>query len=120
MPRCRQCSGYLIYEREFTETPARYYCFACGWMVDDPNFRKEEPRYFPPDRTDKVIEWQQQHPDYDLYCTGSAAAQLGISESFFRFSVKKDSAAPVIMGRGMIACNTVTLQDWWGAKNHHR
>jgi hypothetical protein len=31
---------------------------------------------------------------YDLYCPRSAAAQLGISESFFRASVKNDSAAP--------------------------
>jgi hypothetical protein len=89
-------------------------------MVSDPSFRKEQPRYFPPDRTDKLIEWQQQNSSYDLYSARSAAAQLGVSESFFRYSVKADSAAPVIMGRGMIACNTPALQAWWDNKNHHR
>jgi hypothetical protein len=66
-----------------------------------------------------VIEWQQQNPGYDLYYPGSAAAQLGISESFFRSSVKHDAMAPVVMGPGMIACNTVALQNWWEGKNHH-
>jgi len=50
------------------------------------------------------------------YFPRSAAAQLGISESFFRESVKKDPKAPVIVGRGMIACNTPALQDWWDGK----
>jgi hypothetical protein len=111
-------SGYLLYEPEFMETPARYKCTACGWMVSDPNFRKEEPKYFPPDRTDKMIEWMQQNSGYDLYYPRSAAAQLGISESFFKYSVKNDPTAPVIMGRGMIACNMSALQSWWDGKRH--
>jgi len=45
-------------------------------------------------------EWQQEHPDYDLYEPKSAACQLGISESFFRESVKSDYSAPVIWGAG--------------------
>jgi hypothetical protein len=44
MGRCPQCNGYLLYEPEFLETPARVKCAACGWMVSDPRFRKEEPR----------------------------------------------------------------------------
>jgi hypothetical protein len=50
---------------------------------------------------------------------GSAAAQLGISVSFFSDSVKKDPAAPVIVGRGTIACNTPALQEWWDGKRHY-
>ena len=92
---------------------------ACGWMRSDPNFRKEQPRYFPAESLDKKIGWQQEHPGSDLYYPKSAAAQLGISESFFRESVKKDSKAPVIVGRGMIACNTPALQEWWDGKPHH-
>jgi hypothetical protein len=126
MARCKICDGYLIYEPEFMETPARFKCMACGWMVSDPNFRKEQPRYFPADRTDKLIDWQQQNSGYDLYSARSAAAQLGISESFFRYSVKTDATAPVILGRGMnclqYACVTavvgweessqIRLADW--------
>jgi hypothetical protein len=85
MKRCPRCGGCLIYEPELLETPARYKCMACSWMVSDPNFRKEQPRYFPPDRTDKMIEWMQQTSGYDLYHPKSAAAQLGISESFFNY-----------------------------------
>jgi hypothetical protein len=40
--------------------------------------------------------------------------------SFFRESVKKDPKAPVIVARGMIACNTPDLQQWWDSKKHHR
>ena len=119
MARCRQCEGYLIYEREFAETPARFHCIACGWMVSDPNFRKEEPRYFPPDRTDRRIEWRNENPGYDLYEPGSASCQLGISVSFLRYSVRHDPAAPVLLDRGVIACNTPALQTWWNSKNHH-
>jgi hypothetical protein len=54
-----------------------------------------------------------EHRGYDLYFPSSAAAQLGISVSFFRESVKKDPRAPVIVGRGMIACNTPALQQSW-------
>jgi hypothetical protein len=92
---------------------------ACGWMASDPKFRKERPSYFPTELEDKRIGWQMEHPDYDLYFPSSAAAQLGISGSFFRESVKKDPEAPVIWGRGMIACNTETLQQWWDGKKHH-
>jgi hypothetical protein len=119
MERCPNCGGYLKFEREFLNEPARYYCIACTWSVNDPSFRREEPRYFPPERIDKRIEWQQQHPGYDLYEPRSAAAQLGIGVSFLRFSVNHDSAAPVIMGRGMIACNTPALQQWWDGKRHY-
>jgi len=89
-------------------------------MISDPNFRKEQPRYFPAESVDRSIGWKKQNPGYDLYYPRSAAAQLGISESFFRYSVKSDPAAPVIMGRGMIACNTPALQEWWDGKRHHR
>jgi hypothetical protein len=101
------------------ETPARYKCTACGWMVSDPSFRKEQPKYFPPDSVDRRIEWRQKNPDYDLYEAKSAACQLGISVSFLRYSVQQDSSAPVILGRGMIACNTPQLQEWWDGKKHH-
>jgi hypothetical protein len=47
------------------DAPARVTCIACGWMLSDPNFRKEEPRYFPPDRTDRRIEWRQENPGFD-------------------------------------------------------
>jgi hypothetical protein len=50
-------------------------------MVSGPTFRKEQLRR-------------------------ARRAQLGISESFFRESVKKDPEAPVIVERGVIACNT--------------
>src|SRR5712671_4503744 len=113
MARCPLCGGYLIYEREFLEHPATIRCAMGDWMVSDPKFRKEEQRYFPSDSVDRQIGWQQEHPGFDLYYPRSAAAQLGISESFFRYSVKNDQAAPVIMGRGMIACNTPALQKWW-------
>jgi hypothetical protein len=83
MGRCPNCSGYLKFEREFLDTPAQLTCINCGWTLSDPDFRKEEPRYFPPDRTDKRIEWQQRHPGYDLYEPKSACAQLRIGLSFF-------------------------------------
>ena len=122
MPRCPsgQCGAALIYESEFLEMPARWKCVACGWMVSDPNFRKEKPTCFPSDLIDKRIEWTMQNSGFDLYDPRSAAAQLGISLSFFRESVKKDPKAPVIVGRGMIACNTPALQDWWDGKRHHK
>lgn len=111
MARCPDCGGYLIYEPEVAETAARVKCIACGWMRSDPKFRKEQPSYFPSELVDKRIGWKMEHPGYDLYFPGSAAAQLGISVSFFRESVKADSLAPVIWGRrGMIACNTPALQ----------
>ena len=58
-------------------------------MVCDPNFRKEKPTYFPSDLVDKQIEWTMQNSGFDLYDPRSAAAQLGISLSFFRESVTK-------------------------------
>jgi hypothetical protein len=81
-------------------------------MISDPNFRKEQPRYFPSDAVDKQIKWKMQHRGYDLYFPKSAAAQLGISVSFLREAVRSDYSAPVIWGRGMIACNTPALQGW--------
>lgn len=118
MPRCPVCSGYLQYEPEFMDTPARVKCMVCGWMLYDPSFREEGARYFPPDSTDRRIEWQQEHPGYDLYEPKSAACQLNISVSFLRCSIKHDPSAPVITGRGMIACNTPELQSWWDGKRH--
>jgi len=93
MPRCpvEKCGASLIYEPELVDTAARWRCMACGWMRSDPNFRKEKLRYFPSDWVDKRIEWQKKHPGYDLYFPRSGAAQLGISVSFFRESVKADS-----------------------------
>jgi hypothetical protein len=122
MPRCPvdKCGAALLYEPELANTAARWRCMACGWMASDPNFRKEQPRYFSTEAVDRWIGWKKEHPEYDLYCPRSAAAQLHISESFFRESVKKDPKAPVIMGRGVIACNTPALQEWWDGKNHHR
>ncbi|MGE5816615.1 MAG: hypothetical protein ACM37Z_01230 [Deltaproteobacteria bacterium] len=82
------CGGYLIYEPEFLENPARIKYVAGDWALSDPNFRKEEPRYFPSDSVDRRFEWQQENPGYDLYDPRSAACQLGISVSFLRFSVR--------------------------------
>ena len=72
------------------------------------------------DLVDRQIEWQQANSGYDLYEPESGACQLGISVSYFNYSVRHDPAAPVRIGRGMIACNTPALQQWWDAKNHHR
>jgi thiol-disulfide isomerase/thioredoxin len=57
---------------------------------------------------------------FDLYDPRSGACQLKISVSYFNYSVKHDPSAPVRMGRGMIACNTPSLQQWWDAKNPPR
>jgi hypothetical protein len=119
MGRC-QCGGYLLFEAEFMNCPARVKCVACGWSREDPNFRNEKPRYFPTDSVDRRIEWRQEHSGYDLYEPNSAACQLKISVKFLNYSVKHDRSAPVKMGRGMIACNTPALQEWWDGKNHHR
>jgi hypothetical protein len=89
-------------------------------MRYDPNFRKEQTRYFPPDSVDRRIGWRQENPGYDLYDPKSAAYQLGTSVSNLKESVRSDPSAPVIMGWGMIACNTPALQAWWDGKNHHR
>jgi hypothetical protein len=88
-------------------------------MLSDSNFRKEELRHFPPDATDKRMEWRQEYPGYDLYEPTSAACQLGISVTFLEYSVRHDPSASVVMGRGLIACNTPALQEWWDGKNHH-
>jgi len=88
-------------------------------MLSDPNFRKEAQRYFPPDGTDRRIEWRQMNPGFDLYEPNSAACQLNISVSFLKYSVRNDPSVPVTMGRGMIACNTPALQEWWEGKKHH-
>lgn len=108
-----------MHEPEFFNTPARIKCTACGWSLEDPNFRKEEPRYFPPHATDRRIEWRQENPGFDLYEPRSAACQLKISVSYLKDSVRDDPLAPVIMDRGLIACNTPDLQSWWDGKNHH-
>ena len=72
------------------------------------------------DLVDRQIEWQQANSGFDLYEPNSGATQLNISVSYFNYSVKHDPSAPVRIGRGMIACNTPALQQWWDAKNHHR
>ena len=117
MARCKICDGYLIYEPEFIERPARYKCSACGWMVCDPNFRKEQPRYFPSDAVDRRREWQQENPGYNLYDPTSAAYQLNTSVSHLKYCIRTDS---LLMEWGMIACNTLALQSWWDGKSHHR
>ena len=61
----------------------------------------------------------QAHSGYDLYEPRSAACQLGISVSYLKYSIRQDSSAPVILGRGMIACNTPALQEWWDGKNDY-
>ena len=62
MARCPiKCSGYLIYEPEFLDTPAQVKCVACTWTFTT-QIQKEEPRYFPSDSVDKRIEWQQVNP----------------------------------------------------------
>jgi hypothetical protein len=83
-------------------------------------FQERTARYFPSDAVDRRVEWQQVNSGYDLYEPKSGAAQLGISVSFLRYSVKHDPSAPVIMGRGMIACDTAGLQEWWDGKHHKR
>jgi hypothetical protein len=117
--RCKIGDGYLIYQPEFMETPARLKCMACGWMLSDPNFSKEKPRYFPPDSVDRRIEWRQKNPGYDLYEAKSAACQLGVSVSYLKDCIRRDSSAPVLMEWGLIACDTSVLQEWWDAKRHH-
>jgi hypothetical protein len=102
------------------ETPARIKCMACGWMVYDPTFRQEKPRYFPPDSVDKRIGSQKERPGFDLYEADSAAYQLHISVSHLKDSIRNDSSAPVLMEWGMIACNTPALQSWSDGKKHHR
>jgi hypothetical protein len=89
-------------------------------MRYDPNFRKEQPRYFPPDSVDRRIGWRQENLGYDLYDPKSAAYQLGTSVGNLKESVRSDSSAPVVLGRRLIACNTPALQSWWDGKNHHR
>ena len=86
MARCRQMRWIFSMSREFLDTPARLRCVACAWTLYDPNFRKEEPRYFPSDSVDKRIEWQQENPGYDLYEPRSAACQLDISVSYFNIA----------------------------------
>lgn len=119
MTRCPSCNGYLLYERELADTAARLKCTACGWMLSDPNFRKEAPRYFPADAVDKRLEFRQEHPGFDLYEPKSAACQLKISVNYLKRSLRDDPSAPVIVGRGLIACNTPALQQWWDSKKHY-
>jgi len=47
--RCPLCGGYLISEPEWLGNPARVRCIMGDWTVTDPNFRKEQPTYFPSD-----------------------------------------------------------------------
>jgi len=75
--------------------------------------------YFPPEAVGNRNGFEYDYRSDDSYYPRSAAAQLGISVSFFRESENKDRKAPVIMGRGMIACNKAALQEWWDRKKHH-
>lgn len=122
MPRCQndKCGAALIYEPELLDTPARWRCIACGWMLSDPKFRKISPGIFQRNQWIAGLAGKRNIPDTTYYCPRSAAAQLHIGESFFRESVKNDPKAPVIIGRGVIACSTPALQEWWDGKNHHR
>jgi hypothetical protein len=63
------------------------------WTAYDPNFRKEEPRYFPSDSVDRRTEWQQVNSGFDLYEPKSGACQLGISVSYFNYCVRHDPSA---------------------------
>ena len=67
MGRCPNCNGLLIYEAEPWSQWARIKCSKCGWSRDDPNFGNEKPSFFPTDSVDRRIEWQQEHPGFDLY-----------------------------------------------------
>ena len=68
--------------------------------VDDvrPEIPKKGIEYFPSDKTDRRIEWKQENPGYGLYEPRSAACQLGISLSYFRYSVRNDATTPVVAG----------------------
>jgi len=46
MTRCPECNGYLVYEPEFLEIPARVKCMACGWMVSDPKLQEGRTEVF--------------------------------------------------------------------------
>jgi hypothetical protein len=121
MARCPvpQCGGYVIYE------PGTWWNTSAAEVdrlrVDAlrSRFQERTAELFSNRASGQRIGWQMEHPGYDLL-PSSAAAQLGISLSFFRESVKKDRKAPVILGRGMIACNTPALQEWWEGKRHHK
>src|SRR5262249_40812894 len=121
MARCpnQECGGYLIYEPELAETAARVKCVVCGWMRSDPNVKERTAEVFSngtsgqADRLATGVSWLM------TISPRRAAAQLGISESFFRESGKKDLKAQVIVGGRMIAFNTPALQDWWDGKKHH-
>jgi hypothetical protein len=57
-----------------------------------------------------------ENPGYDFCEKKSAAWQLGISVNYLNESIRSDSSAPVIMGRGVIAYTTLALQEWWDGK----
>jgi hypothetical protein len=65
-------------------------------------------------------------PPRDLDAAGAVlreavalGVQLDISVSFLKDSIREDPSAPLIVGRGLIACNTPTLQSWWDGNRHH-
>ena len=120
MARCPNCNGYLIYEPEYL-SPGTVEVSACGWSRYDPNFRKEEPRFFPTDSVDSRIEWQQAHPGFDLYEPKSAACQLE-SVEFLNYCVRHDPSAPVIMGRGVMPATLrhCRMVGWEETPRRHR
>jgi hypothetical protein len=111
---------YLLYETELLETPALYKCTACGWMVCDPNFRKEQLRYFPPDSVDKRSNGNGRI--WAMTCTRQEARLVSLES--VRVTSKMLSETTRLRrsswAGGLIACNTPALQVWWDAKNHHR
>src|SRR5437870_11905386 len=86
---------------------------ACAWMLYDPRFRKEEPRYFPSDRMDRRIAWRQENPGYELYEPRRAACQLGITVGSLRNSMTHDPSAPVVLVRCQIMCDLMSALDTW-------
>ena len=121
MPRCQndKCGAALIYEPEFLDTPARWICKGADEWCLIRNSGKNNPGIF------LWNQWIGRSAEKknirDTTCIApEAPGQLHISGSFFRESVKKDPKAPVILGRGMIACNTSALREWWDEKRHHK
>src|SRR5215467_5717185 len=87
-----------------------------GWFVIRTSGRKSRG-IFPLMQWTSALKWRQEHPGYDLYEPKSAACQLRISVSFLNHSIRTDSSAPVIVGRGLLACNTLHYRAGGMAKD---
>jgi hypothetical protein len=83
--------GLLIYEREFLHDLAR---IICRMRVDE--VRKKGPRYFPPNSTDRRIEWIQENPRLCLVRAQKLSRTRGISLSHFNDAVRNDSVGKSI------------------------